>query len=61
VAKGPYKYFKYPISPGQKEVTLVLNDISGTTGLFYSFTDTRPKEDADYISDEMGAGSRKVQ
>jgi len=61
VAKGSYKYFKYPISPGQKEVTLVLNDISGTTGLFYSFSDTRPKEDADYISDEMDAGSRRVQ
>jgi hypothetical protein len=60
VAKNSYKYFKYPISPGQTEITLVLNDISGTTRLFYSFDDTRPKDEADYISYEKDAGFRKV-
>jgi len=60
VAKYSYKYFKYAISPGQTEVTLVLNEISGITRLFYSFNDTRPKDDADYISYEKDAGFRKV-
>ena len=37
------------MNPGQKEITLVLNDIDGETRLSHSFDDTRPKDDAEYI------------
>ena len=53
VAKNSYKYFKYPVNPGQKEITLVLNDIDGETRLSHSFDDTRPKDDAEYIKDDQ--------
>ncbi len=52
VAKNSYKYFKYPLASGQKEITVVLNDIEGETRLFFSFNDTRPKDDAEYINDD---------
>ena len=64
VEKNTYKYFKYPLKPdnfsGSNETfmerfTIELNEIVGSANLFFSFEDSNPKSDQDFVQETAGA------
>lgn len=57
VSRGGYKYFKYNLNPENttNNFTIVLNDINGSSELFYSFNNTKSKDDQAFLTiDEDG-------
>ncbi len=57
VRPNAYKYFEYPISTSssvyrsqeQQQLVVELEEYSGTSQLFYSFEETNPKSDSDFL------------
>lgn len=65
VEKDVYKYFKYPVptsvSSNQTvldEFTIVMEQVAGSSELYYSFEEKNPKSESDYIKDSDPPGEK---
>lgn len=58
IEKNSYKYFKFQVEKDSStqtylaRFTVEMNEIDGSSDLFYSFSDNNPKSESDYIKDD---------
>ncbi|CAF0813157.1 unnamed protein product, partial [Brachionus calyciflorus] len=60
ISKNQYKYFKYPLGNLTK-LTIQLDQLLGSSALFYSFVNPNPKDDSDVIALPGSRQKRETQ